>query len=464
MQLSLEPGQDRPLVEQIVSGVRSHIEDRVLRPGMRLPPIRQFAERHRVSRFTVVEAYDRLVALGYLHSRRGSGFYVAPRPAPAGSAPAAPLERAVDVVWLLRQGLEDRPGALKAGSGWLPPDWMDQEGLLRNLRALSRRAHLRLTAYGSVQGYAPLRQQLQMRLADLGIAAAPQQILLTQGATQALDLAARYLIKPGDTVLVDDPGYWTLFGNLRLLGAQLVGVPRGPDGPDVAALETLLGSHKPKAFFTHSVLQNPTAANLSPAVAHHVLKLAERHDFLIVEDDTYGDFHAAPATRMAALDQLNRVVYVGSFSKTLSANLRVGFLAAHGELTGALTDLKLLSSLTTSEFNEQLVYQMLTEGHYRKYMDRLHGRLAEATTGALRLLERAGLALYAEPKGGPFAWAAVPGIDDAAPVAARAAEEGIMLAPGKVFRPRMESSPFLRFNVAYCGDKRLARFLDTALA
>ncbi len=464
MQLSLIPEHGLPLVEQIVAGVRGHIDDRVLRPGMRLPPIRQFAQRHGVSRFTVVEAYDRLVALGYLSSRRGSGFYVAPRPAPVAAQTAAPLERAVDTVWLLRQGFEDGPATLKAGSGWLPPSWMDEEGLLRNVRALSRRANLRLTCYGSPQGYAPLRQQLQLRLADLGIGARPQQIVLTQGATQALDLVARYLIKPGDTVLVDDPGYWSLFGNLRLLGAQLVGVPRGADGPDAAALEALLAEHSPKVFFTHSVLHNPTAANVSPAVAFQVLKLAERHDFLVVEDDTYADFQAAPTTRLAALDQLNRVIYIGSFSKTLSANLRVGYFACHEELAGALTDIKLLSALTTSEFNEQLVYLMLTEGHYRKYMERLHGRLAEATSATLRMLERAGLELYAEPKGGVFAWARVPGLEDAATLAARAAQDGIMLAPGKVFRPRMEPSPYLRFNVAHCGDPRLAAFLDQALA
>jgi DNA-binding transcriptional MocR family regulator len=463
LELSLDPDQGMPLVDQIVDGVRRRIDDRLLRPGAQVPPIRRLAESHGVSRFTVVEAYDRLVALGYLQSRRGAGFFVAPRVAPAAEASEAPVDRAVDVVWLLRQGF-DRPegNKLKVGSGWLPPEWMDEEGLRRNLRSLARREDVHLTSYGTPQGHLPLRQQLQRTLAELGIGVEPAQIVLTLGATQALDLVARHFLKPGDCVFVDDPGYWTLFGKLRMQGACLIGVPRNIDGPDVEAMRSLLAQHQPKAFFTHSALQNPTAANLSPAVAHQVLKLADQHNFVIVEDDAYCDFQNRPTTRLAALDQLERVIYIGSFSKTLSADFRVGFLACHRELAGVLTDAKLLASLPTSEFAERLVHSMLVEGHYRKYLERLRGRLAERTTATLRMLERTGLELYAEPTGGMFAWARMPGLADAARLASRAAAAGIVLAPGNVFRPQMQPSPWLRFNVAFAADRRLERFLGEA--
>lgn len=461
LELSLNPEGNVPLVDQIVEGVRRHVDDRLLRPGSRLMPIRRFAEHHGVSRFTVVEAYDRLVALGYAKSRRGAGFFIAPRPVTAESATApAATDRAVDVVWMLRQGLESSDGdRLKVGSGWLPADWMDQDGIRRNLRTLTRRADVRLTSYGHPQGYLPLRQQLQVKLGEMGIAAEPRRIVLTHGATQALDMVARYLIKPGDCVFVDDPGYWSLFGNLRMQGAQLVGVPRTSDGPDTEAMKVLLEQHRPKVFFTHTVLHNPTATNISPATAHQLLKLAERHNFLIVEDDTYSDFQPGSATRLAALDQLERVIYIGSFSKTLSADLRVGFLACQDDLAAALTDVKLLAALSTSEFNERLVYLMLIEGHYRKYIERMHGRLADATGATLRMLERVGFAPYAEPEGGLFVWAKAPALEDAAPLAGRAAKAGIMLAPGNVFRPQMQASPWLRFNVAVADDPRLERFL-----
>jgi len=465
LQLSIDPDHPTPLVEQIVQAVRHQVDDRILRPGMRLPPIRKLAQTQQVSRFTVVEAYDRLVALGYLHSKRGSGFYIAPSRAPAIRKPDPVItEQAVDVAWLMRQALDDSPDMLKASAGWLPPEWLDQEGLRRHLRSLGRRADARVGGYGTPKGYLPLRQQLQIRLAEFGIGAPPEQIMLTHGATQALDIAARHLVKPGDTVFVDDPGYFNFFGNLRLLGAKLVGVPRGVDGPDADALEQLLLTHKPKVFFTHSVLHNPTCANLSPATAFRVLQLAARHDFLVIEDDTYADMHPGTVTRLANLDQLERVIYVGSFSKTLSNSLRVGFLAARQDLIAEFTDVKTLTAVTTSEFNEQLVYQMLTDGHYRKFVERLHGRLDEHRDRALRMVERVGLQTFHEPKSGLFLWARAPHIEDSVSLASKAAEQRIMLAPGKVFRPQMQASPWIRLNITFAKEQRLERFLGETLA
>ncbi len=464
LQLSLNSDSPLPLVDQIVGGIRSHIDDRMLRTGMRLPPIRQFAEQHAVSRFTVVEAYDRLVALGYITSRRGSGFYVAGRGhSPATEIPGGELERAFDNAGVMYQSLEDAPERLKAGVGWLPPEWMDEEGVRRNVRTLSRRPDVHATTYGTALGYRPLREQLRVKLGESGIAAQPDQIVLTHGATQALDIVTRTLVRPGDCVLVDDPGYWNLFANLRLYGANLVGVPRNEHGPDPEALEALLREHQPKAFYTHSVLHNPTSGNLSPASAFRILQLAEKHDFLIVEDDAYGDFHPGPATRLAQLDQLNRVIYVGSFSKTLSADLRVGYLACHPDLRVRFSDVKIVSCVSTSEFAERLVYLMLTEGHYRKFIERLQGRLADAASRTLRMLERHGLQPQLEPKGGMFVWAEVPGIGDATRLASDAASHGIMLAPGSIFRPQQQASAHLRFNVAYALDKRLERYLGEAL-
>lgn len=464
MQISLNSESSLPLVDQIVSGIRNLTDDRVLRPGMRLPPIRSFAQTHDISRFTVVEAYDRLVALGYLQSRRGSGFYVAARQSsPSIERRSDEMERAFDNIGVLHQSFDDSEDRLKVGVGWLPPDWLDEDGLRRNIRTLARRADTKVVSYGTSQGYRPLREQIQIKLGELDIAADPAQIVLTQGATQALDIIARYLLKAGDCVLVDDPGYWNLFANLRLYGINLVGVPRNKEGPDAEALEALLTEHRPKAFFTHTVLHNPTACNIAPAAAFRVLQLAEKHKFLIVEDDINADFYPGPTTRIAQLDQLRSVIYVGSFSKTLSANLRVGFLAASPELAAALTDVKIVGSLSTSEFSERLVYLMLTEGHYRKFTERTQSRLADAINGTIKLLERSGMRIYAEPKGGMFVWAEAPGIADSARLASLAAQSGILMAPGNIFRPQMQPSAWLRFNVAYAIDPKLERFLGETL-
>ncbi len=466
LQISLAPDSGVPLVDQIVQAVRGQIEDRVLRPGARLSAIRQFAEAHRVSRFTVVEAYDRLVAQGYVQSRRGSGFYVANRSLPAAAsaavAPEVP-EAALDAAWLMRQALDAGAEGLRASAGWLPHSWMDEDGLRRQMRAMLRDEGSKFADYGSPQGYLPLRQHLPFRLGELGIAAQPTQIVLTLGATQALDMAIHHYVRRGDAVLVDDPGYFSLFGLLRLHGARLIGVPWTPEGPDPVELERLAAEHKPKVYFTQSVLHNPTGACLSPANAYRILQCAARHDFHIVEDDTYCDLHPGVTTRLAALDQLDRVIYISSFSKTLSGDLRVGYIAARPDIAEALTNIKVLISMTTPATAEALIYRMLTEGHYRKYVERLRNRLSEAGARALRLADKTGLSPFISPEGGVFLWVRIPGVEDAVPLAARAAKEGIILAPGTLFRPQGQASSWLRLNVAYAGDVRLERFLHRAL-
>ena len=273
-------------------------------------------------------------------------------------------------------------------------------------------------------------------------------------------MVIRYLLRPGDAALVDDPGYYNLFGNLRLQGVTMLGVPRNPDGPDIAALEELAATHRPKVYFTQSAMQNPTGTDISPHAAFRLLQAAERHGFAIVEDDVFCDLQERPTPRLATLDQLNRVIYVRSFSKTLSGSLRVGFVACTERIASELADIKMLTSITTSQFTERLIYLMLMDGHYRKYLARLHTRLGEARIETVRAFEHIGLKLFAEPADGMFVWARFPNIEDSLPLAEASQSQGVMLAPGTVFRPHLERSPWLRFNVAVCAEPRVQSWLS----
>lgn len=459
--VTIDPAAAAPLVDQIVEGIRRQIDDRALRPGARLPSIRRFAEDHRVSRFTVVEAYDRLVALGYLEARRGAGFFTTPSREHT-AAPAVPeaRKRNEELVWLIRRLLEADDDVVLAGGPWLPNDWLDEMGLRQSLGALARKNGAHLIEYGNPFGYVPLREHLSVMLGEVGITAKASQILLTQGVSQGLDLIIRYFIKPGDAVLVDDPGYYNLFGNLRLAGARLLGVPRRADGPDLAALEALAVAHKPRLYFTQSAMQNPTGTDMSPHVSFRVLQLAERCDFLVVEDDAFSDLQIRKTPRLAALDQLDRVIYLRGFSKTLSGSLRVGLLAARQQITEDLADVKMLCSITTSGVTERVIYAMLVDGHYRKFLTRLHKNLDEARLAAIRTLEQAGLTLFCEPDSGMFLWARFPHVEDAMTLAESASREGLVIAPGEVFRPELQPSPWMRFNVAMCGHPRVLRWLE----
>jgi DNA-binding transcriptional MocR family regulator len=458
------------LVDQLVQWARRRVDERVFRPGMRMPSIRKLALDKGVSRFTVVEAYERLVAQGYLDSRRGSGFYVrerlaSPMPGERRSAnEAAPAPSTIDVVWLLRNMLHTSTQPERGpGLGYLPSRWLDGELISGALRTLGRQSGAQLLGFGTPQGFLPLRQQLQTRLEELEIGASPDSIVLVSGITQGIDLLSRLYLQPGDAVIVGDPAWFQMFGRLASQGAHLVGMPYTPDGPDLDALETLVQTWRPKMLVINSVLQNPTGTSLTAAQAFRILRLAEEYDFIVVEDDIYGDLcpPGYPATRLASLDQLKRVIYLGSFSKTLAANLRVGFIACAPEIAQAVADQKMLVNMTTPELNERVLYKILTEGHYRRHVERLRARLDTVRDKACRMLEKTGMRHFLTPGAGMFVWTDT-GVDADA-LAAAGHEAGFLLTPGSLFSPQQSPTTWMRFNVANCGDPALPAFLGEYL-
>ena len=467
--LSRESGET--LIDQIVRSVAARIDDKLLRSGARMPSIRQFAVSHGVSAFTVVAAFDKLVAMGYLESRRGAGFFVRERSPLNAGVRSAPVEevaletKPLDVVWLIRNMFRLAPLQSVPGSGVLPSEWLDGPMIANALRSISRQNPRTLLNYATPQGFLPLRQQLQLKLAELEIEAGPEQIVTTVGVTQALDLVAREFTRPGDTIFVDDPAWFLMFGSFAAMGLKVVGIPRLPDGPDIARLAELAALHKPKLFVINSVLHNPTSTSLSAAKAFQVLRLAEQHGFTIVEDDIYCDLHPGsavqPATRLAALDQLRRVIYLGGFSKSLAANLRVGFIATSPEWAQRLCDRKMLATLSSGDIGERVVYKVLSEGIYRKHMDRIRARLDAVRVKAVRQMERAGLTVALAPPAGMFVWADTGA--DTNLLAERAMAENLLLAPGSLFSPSQLPSTRMRLNVAAVQDPAMWKFLEREL-
>jgi DNA-binding transcriptional MocR family regulator len=452
-------------VAMVMAAIRARIADRSLASGARLPSIRATAAALHISKSTVVEAYERLAAAGVIAARRGAGFYVAGRTAPLSmSEPGPRPERQVDPLWLTRHSLEAAPGALTPGCGWLPQSWMPEDSLRAGLRQAARDTAVNLTFYGAPRGHFPLRQVLCRQLAERGIEVPPDQIVLTESATQAIDLLCRLLLEPGDTVLVDDPCYFNFFGILRASRAKIIGVKYTQNGPDLEAFAATLAEHKPRLYLTNATLHNPTGATLAPNVAHRILKLAEAHDLTIIEDDIFADFEMEPATRLAALDGLNRVIYLGSFSKTLSASLRCGFIAARPDLIEPLLDLKLAVQFGGGPAAADVIHRVLTNGIYRRHLSALRARLGTAMGATIYKLKRTGLTPWIEPRGGIFVWASLPGGLRAADVARFALNEGVILAPGDAFSLSTSPSPFLRFNVAQSADARIFKILEGAMS
>jgi len=453
--------------EALMDTVRARIASRALAPGDRLPSIRRQARTSGVSPSTVVEAYDRLEAEGLIRARRGSGFYVTgadlPPMALAEMGPA--LDRDVDPFWVSRQSLDAEPDVLKPGCGWLPADWMPQAALRRGLRALGRAEDALLSDYGGLRGSPALRRWLAARFAEEGVVTPPDQVLLTASGTQAIDLVCRLLLRPGDAVLVDDPCYFNFQALLRAHQVRIVGVPMTRAGPDVAAFERALVAEKPRLYVTNSALHNPTGVTVTPQAAHRLLSLATAHGLTIVEDDIFADFEPSPSPRLAVLDGLNRVIRIGSFSKTLSASMRCGYVAARRDWIEGLVDLQVATNFGgPGAIAAELVAGVLASGAYRKHMDDVRRRLTRARQAAVDRLAPLGLTPWVAPRGGFYLWCRLPEGADSAEIARRCLAEKVVLAPGNVFSVTQSAAGFLRFNVAQMAGDRVTTVLRAAMA
>jgi len=457
--------QRRTRIDIVMEAVQAKIAARAYPPGARLPSVRAQAQAMDLSISTVVEAYERLAAEGVITARRGSGFYVAGPAAPLALAELGPrLDREIDPFWISRQSLETSPGLLKPGCGWLPSSWMYESGMRRALRAVARADSCVLADYATPLGLPALRQVLARRMAGLGIEAAPDQILLTESGTQAIDLICRFLLEPGDTVLVDDPCYFNFHALLRAHRAKVVGVPYTPEGPDLAAFEAALREHAPRLYITNSGIQNPTGATLSPVIAHRLLKLAENANLVIVEDDIFADFETGSVPRLAAFDGLAQVIHIGSFSKTISAAMRCGYIAARPDWIDSMVDLKIATSFGSGQLAGAILHNALTGSGYRKHLEAVRLRLSEAMRLTISRLGALGIKPWIVPRAGVFVWCILPEGRDAASLARDCLQEGVVLAPGNAFSPALNAGGFVRFNVAQSLDDRVFEVLGRALA
>jgi DNA-binding transcriptional MocR family regulator len=348
------------------------------------------------------------------------------------------------------------------GMGTLPAQWLDlpllHAALRRAMAAEARLGHRASSLqYGDPAGEPVLREALSHRMADLGISCSPGQIVTTMGATHGLDVVSRALLQPGDAVLVDEPGWSVEYARLTRLGVRLLPVPRGPQGPDLGVMANLLQAHKPRLYATVSVLHNPTGCSLPLAAAHQVLKLAEAHDLLIVEDDTYVHLAPAHAPRLAALDGLQRTIYISGFSKILAPNWRVGFIAAAPAMAERFIDMKLLSTLTTPALPEQAIAWCITQGQLRRHTERVLAQLDAARSRSQRLALEAGCR-FVTPPAGLFGWIDV-GVDTER-LAQRMLDGGWLLAPGTLFHATPRPTTLMRINFATSQDARFWRALE----
>src|SRR6476620_3957139 len=307
------------LTEQLSARFAQRIRDRLLAPGARLPSVRQCAQQQGVSPATVVAAYDKLLAQGLVEARKNRGFFVreiATRDVSVASTAPAEAAKAwatatgfatpgtykpIDAAALIRGMFHKVSAKPQPGMGVFPPDWLESTFMPAAVRKVtSTRALYEFSLqYGEPLGDSGLRRALSKKLATLNVHAGPDNIITTVGATHALDIISRSLLRPGDPVMVEEPGWAVEFARLTALGMHLLPVPRRADGPDLDVMARYCAVHKPKLYVSVSVFHNPTSYCLSPGSAHRILQLANQHDFHIVEDDTYCHIAPAHASRLS---------------------------------------------------------------------------------------------------------------------------------------------------------------------
>ncbi|WP_116087204.1 PLP-dependent aminotransferase family protein [Tropicimonas sp. IMCC34011] len=440
--------------DRIFHALKQRITSGDLAEGTRLMSLRQSCQQYGVSKNIMVTVYDRLVAHGLATSRQGAGFFVAQLS--SKDAEPANLREASDIVSLLHAQL-DRPYTVLVGDGRPPETW-----LLSSVPGVTLPTGE--GGYGTPHGLLSLRECIAAAQLSSGIEVGPAQIVTTFGANHALDLVIRRFAREGDTVLADDPGYYPLFAKLRLAGVNVIGVPRTPRGPDPEALQDLATQHRARIFFTQSLAQNPTGCSIDLPTAHAILQVADRKDMLVIDDDPFIDLPGVGGTRLAQLDLFERVIQIGTFSKTLSPSFRSGFVIAKAEIAASLAELKMILAVNSSSHTERAIVDVIRSRRHEKIRTRMAKRLSANRDEGVERLAELGFQLFAPPDGGLYGWVTLPEDTDDLELARQAAAQGIFLAPGRLFRTgEGPYAPGMRINWSRINDSRFYSFLRSVI-
>lgn len=450
--------------QQLAEDIADSIRAGVLRPGDRLPSVRETCAQRAVSPSTVFQAYGQLELQGLVEARARSGFFVRAtrRPRRAALQAAQPASAATpvaisDLVFDLLGSTRDAD-VVPLGSAFAAPHLFPFDALARSgARAMRRLPPHRITG-ALTAGDEGLRQALARRYALHGVPLAAGELVITNGAMEALNLCLQAVTKPGDVVVVESPTFYAALQALERLHLKAVEVATDPhEGVDLGALARLLDRQRVAACWFMPNFQNPLGALMPPARKQALVELLARHQVPLIEDDVYGELHAGarrpPPAK--AFDREGGVLHCSSFSKCLAPGYRVGWAAA-GRYAGAVERLKMSSSLATAIAPQLALADYLAQGGFDRHLRRLREALATQQQHAQRLVARhfpAGTRVT-RPLGGYFVWLELPPGVDALALHHRARAHRISTAPGVLFSADRRFTHHLRLNVGHPGDPR----------
>ncbi len=446
--------------ETIACRLEDQIRRGIYRFGERIPSIRELCRTERVSPGSVYQAMGLLEARGLVNARPRSGYYVSMRvgveSGPPKPVPMGLLEPSVvgvcDIVAEIMKAASN-PALVPLGAALPDPALLPNEKLSRLMASVVRATPSALGRYQLTPGHPELLRQLEQQFYSMECPVAQDEMIVTNGTTEALNLAVRAVTRPGDIVAVESPTYFGLLQILESLGLKVIRVPGDPrTGIDPAQLSKALERYPVKAVALVPSFNNPTGSCLSEERRIHLLNLLSARGVPLIEDDIYGEVHFAErrVRPMKAFDRKGEVLYCSSASKTLAPGLRVGWIAA-GRYAERVRRLKWISTLNTSPVDQLVLARFLSsEGIHRplrRFRERLHNQMTSMRT-ALAESFPAGT-IISEPEGGMFLWVTLPDSVDSSTLYHRLVRDGIMIMPDRVFAPLTGKHRSIRVSFGY---------------
>jgi DNA-binding transcriptional MocR family regulator len=437
------PGERAPLYAQLASEFRRQIDGGVLRPGDKLPSIRALRRGRRVSAATVMEAYLRLERDGYVRARDRSGFYVLQSPAHAVAEPQA-LRTAirpapVGISKLVADVLSQTgdPKLVPLGVSVLGSAFLPIARLNRAFRRVLTRSPLHSARYTAVRGHQSLRRQIARRSIASGTLCDPDDVIVTSGGMDSLNLALRAVTPPGGVVAVESPTYFGVLQALESVGLRAIEVPTDPrSGLDLNLLEQVIRKHDVTAVVSMTTCHNPLGTVMSDAAKADLVGLTARYDVALIEDGVYSELVYDETRRRPAkaFDRKGLVVFCGSFSKVLAPGLRVGWVEA-GRFRDRVEALKGITSLMTAALPQLAIADLLESGFFDRYIKRLRLTAAGQVSRYLQSLVEAlpSGTRMTRPGGGNLVWLQLPDKLNGTAVYRRMLEQGVGIFPGEIF-------------------------------
>ncbi len=457
------------VTQQLVDFVAARIDRGELAPGEKLPPTRELATAAGVNHLTAARVYRKLAEQGYVTAAVGRGTFVRTLPPDpdrgeqdddwqAAVLPDRPVSWASTAALDASFRLAQDPEVLSMAAGFPSGELIPVDDLARVSAEVFEEVGADALAYISAEGLPELREELAARGRRSGFAYGADEIIVTSGARQGLDLVARATLRPGDVAVIESPSFIGMLVSLQETGARVIGVPVDEDGFDVDALERILARHEVKLVALQSACQNPTGRDLSPERAQRLVALARERSFLILEDGVYATlrFEGTERPRLRA-SAPGHVVYVDSLSKTVGGGLRLGWIAARGPLLGRLALMKTNADMATSTLTQHIAARYLRSGAHEKHTARASAAYRRHRDALCSALEShlAGEATWHPPVGGHHVWVTLRRPVDERALYLEALRAGVSYTPGSAASVEPPSRTSMRLSFPLLAPEQL---------